>query len=277
MENWIEILKPGTFVAKNGKQVTITSEDLDHLVQGFDPEKAAAPLVFGHPEDNHPAYGWADQLKRAGDVLLARFKQVPQAVKDLVSAGHYKKISVSLTPDKKTLRHVGLLGAARPAVPGLADVAFKAEDDDILIYFSNPSDKETNMGEIEELRAKLAAEEKARKDAEAKATAAETKLSESKKQALEASLDARIDTLVGKQILAGDKPLVKQIAMALGESGQEIELSEGAGKKGLDAHLFDFLSTLPDRKLLHEFSNPDPDKEDGKNQGGGSTDMMGRV
>jgi hypothetical protein len=275
MENWLEILKPGTFIAKNGKQVTITSEDLDNLVQGFDPEKSAAPLVFGHPEDNHPAYGWADKIKRAGDVLLARFKQVPQAVKDLVSAGHYKKISVSLTPDKKTLRHVGLLGAARPAVQGLADVKFSGGDD-VTIDFSNPTKKETDMGEVEELKAKLAAEETARKEAQAKAQAAEAQLSESKKKALEASMESRIDALVGKQILAGDKPLVKQIAMALGESGQEIELSEGKGKKGLDAHLFDFLSTLPDRNLLNEFSNPNPDKGD-ENESGGSPEMMGRV
>lgn len=276
MTKWIEILKPGTFTAKNGKQVTITSEDIDNLIQGFDPEKNSAPLVFGHPEDSHPAYGWADGLKRVGDVLKAKFKQVPQAVTDMVSAGHYKKISVSLTPDKKTLRHVGLLGAARPAVPGLADVAFEAGDDDVLIYFSNPSTKETQMGEIEELKAKLAAEETARKEAQAKAQAAEAQLSESKKKALEASMESRIDALVGKQILAADKPLVKQIAMALGETGEEIELSEGKGKKRLDDHLFDFLSTLPDRKLLTEFSNPDPD---GKKETatGGSTEMMGRV
>jgi hypothetical protein len=276
MTKWIEILKTGKFTAKNGKDVTITSEDIDNLIQGFDPEKASAPLVFGHPEDSHPAYGWADGLKRVGDVLLAKFKQVPQAVTDLVSAGHYKKISVSLTPDKKTLRHVGLLGAARPAVPGLADVAFEAGDDDVLIYFSNPSTKETQMGEVEELKAKLAAEETARKEAQAKAQAAEAQLSESKKKALEASMESRIDALVGKQILAADKPLVKQIAMALGETGEEIELSEGKGKKRLDDHLFDFLSTLPDRNLLTEFSNPDPD---GKKETttGGSTEMMGRV
>ena len=275
MTKWIEILKTGTFTAKNGKEVTITSEDIDNLIQGFDPEKASAPLVFGHPEDNHPAYGWADGLKRAGDVLLAKFKQVPQAVMDLVSAGHYKKISVSLTPDKKTLRHVGLLGAARPAVQGLADVKF-ADGDDVTIDFSTPVKKEKDMGEIEELKAKLAAEKKAREDADARATAAESQLSESKKKALEASLESRIDNLVGKQILADDKPLVKRIALALGETGEEIELSEGKGKKRLDDHLLDFLSGLPDRQVTSEFSDPDPD---GKKEttGGGSTEMMGRV
>ena len=80
--------------------------------------------MFGHSEDSQPAFGWVDKLKRTVDILSARFKQIPEAVKSLVKAGHYKKVSNALGGDKKNLRHVGLLGAVQPAVPGLANVKF---------------------------------------------------------------------------------------------------------------------------------------------------------
>jgi hypothetical protein len=81
------------------------------------------PLVIGHPRTNDPAYGWVSALRRTGDVLQAKFAQVHQDVTNLVQEGRYKNVSISLFQDK-TLRHVGLLGAAQPAVPGLQPVAF---------------------------------------------------------------------------------------------------------------------------------------------------------
>ncbi|NDY73977.1 hypothetical protein DO021_19600 [Desulfobacter hydrogenophilus] len=263
MGNWIEICKAGTWTAKNGEQVTLSTGDLDGIASAYNPTEREAPLVFGHPEDNHPAFGWVDQLKRTGDILLARFKQVPETVKDLVKAGHYKKVSISLMADKKTLRHVGLLGAVPPAVPGLADVMFQGEDG-VTIEFSNPDatrkEEKTHM-ELEKLKKELEAEKEARKTAETKAATAETELSQSRQKTLEAEIGTRIDKLVGKQILAGDKPLVKEIALALGKEGTEIELSAGKGKKSLSSHLFDFLQGLPDRGLLTEFSAPNAGRE----------------
>ncbi|MBU0970623.1 MAG: hypothetical protein KKC20_08240 [Proteobacteria bacterium] len=288
MDNWIEICKAGTWTAKNGSKVTLTTGDLDNVVASYDPTVREAPLVFGHPEDNQPAFGWAQKLKRSGEILLAQFQKVPEAVKELVRAGHYKKVSISLGADKKTLRHVGLLGAVQPAVPGLKDVKFEGEDG-LTIEFSNqPDPNKTNFNqtkeddvEKKELEEKLAAEEKARKEAEDrakasddKAKAAEKELSESKQKAREGELETRIDKLVGNKILAKDKPMVKKIALALGDTGEEIEFSDGQGKKGLDEHLFDFLSGLPDLGLTTEFSDP------GNSDRGASIDtskMMTRV
>jgi hypothetical protein len=265
---WIEICKAGTFTAKNGSKVTLTKGDLDNVVASYDPTVREAPLVFGHPEDNQPAFGWARKLKRTGEILLAQFQKVPEAVKELVRAGHYKKVSISLGADKTTLRHVGLLGAVQPAVPGLKDVKFEDGEDGLTIEFSNlkvTRNKKSKEDDVEkkELEEKLAAEEKARKEAEDrakesddKAKAAEKELSESKLAARAGELETRIDKLVGKQILAKDKPMVKKIALALGDTGEEIEFSDGQGKKGLDEHLFDFLSGLPDLGLTTEFSDP---------------------
>lgn len=264
MGNWIEICKAGTWTAKNGERVTLTTGDLDGIVQAYDPKKQSAPLVFGHPEVNHPAFGWADQLKRTGDILLAKFKQVPEAVKNLVKAGHYKKVSISLMADKKTLRHVGLLGAVPPAVMGLSDVKFQEGTDGVIIEFSTPEatrKEEKKQMELEKLKKQLEEEKQARKTAETEANAATAELTQSRQKALDTEIETCIDKLVGKQILAGDKPLVKKIALALGKDGTEIELSAGQGKKGLESHLFDFLQGLPDRKLLGEFSAPGADKE----------------
>lgn len=275
---WIEICKAGTWTAKNGKQVTLSTDDLDNIIETYNPEDREAPLVFGHPEDNQPAFGWVDKLKRTGDILAAQFQKVPEAVQNLVKAGHYKKVSISLGADKKSLRHVGLLGAVQPAVPGLKDVKFSDPEEGLTIEFSNKT-KEDEV-EKKELERKLAAEEQARKDAETKlkeseekTKAAEKELSDSKQKALEGQIETRIDELVGKKIKAADKPAIKKIALALGGS-DEIELSDGAGKKSLDEHLFDFLSGLPDLGMLTEFSDPGQGSDD---TGLDSSGMMDRV
>ncbi len=280
--NWIEICKAGTWTAKNGKQVTLTTDDLDNIVRSYNPKEREAPLVFGHPEDNQPAFGWVDKLKRAGDILSARFKQIPEAVKSLVKAGHYKKVSISLGSDKKRLRHVGLLGAVQPAVPGLANVKFSDPDVGLTIDFSNHTHNTTKeeIMEKKELEAKLAAEEAARKKAETelaaatkKAEDAENELSAAKQKTFESRIEARVDKLVGKKIKAADSEVVKKLALALGDSG-EIELSKGAGKKKPVEHLFDFLSGLNDLGILSEFSAPG---KDGDDTGLDSSGMMDRV
>lgn len=283
MPHWIEILKPGTFTAKNGESVTITSRDIDNIVAANPASDRESPLVFGHPEDNQPAFGWLTAVKRQGDIAMAAFTKVPEVVKQLVKDGYYRKVSVALMPDKKTIRHVGLLGAVQPAVPGLADVKLADGDEPLIFEFTmgepqdEPGDdpdgktkktKEGDMPTVEELEAKLATEKAAREAAEGKLKTAEEEneaarkeLSDGKAAAARAAIETKVNELVGKKILARDKPLVEKVALALGEAG-EIELSEGGGKKPLQAHLFDFLSGLPDLGLTVEFS--DPGKTGGK-------------
>ena len=274
---WIEICKAGTWNAKNGKEVTLTTSDLDAIVSTYDPSVREAPLVFGHPEEEDPAFGWVDKLKRNGEILLAAFKQVPESVKELVNKGHYKKVSIALMPDKKTLKHVGLLGAVQPAVPGLKSVSFGDGADDLVVEFSNPDavdpdkQEEEDMDKIKELEQELADEkakreaaEKAKVDAESRADTAETALSTAAAKQQETEVENRIDKLIGEnRILPGDKAAVKAVALALGKDSQEIELSDGSGKKKTVDHLFDFLSGLPDRGLLTEFSAPEGGKEKG--------------
>lgn len=151
MDKWIEIARTGTFTDSAGRQQTFTEKDLDAIASAYDPQKRDAPLVFGHPQtDAAPAFGWAQRLKREGGRLLAQFAQVPEQVRALVGAGHYRHVSMSLMPDRVTLRHVALLGAAQPAIDGLRAVEFSDGDDAITVDFAATPQGDTMT--VEELQ-----------------------------------------------------------------------------------------------------------------------------
>lgn len=136
-EKWIEIARTGTFTDSAGRPQTFTPGDLDAIARSYDPQKRDAPLTFGHPaSDRAPAYGWVEKLKSEGGKLYANFSQVPEQVRALVDAGHYRHVSMSLMPDRVSLRHVALLGAAQPAIDGLRAVEFADGGDAITVDFA---------------------------------------------------------------------------------------------------------------------------------------------
>ena len=120
---WIPIFRAGTHTDANGNEKTWTEAELDTIVQKYQPQEHEAPVVIGHPEHNSPAWGWVEGLKREGNLLYAKYKELVPEFVDMVRKGLFKKRSISLYPDM-TLRHVGWLGAMPPAVKGLPDVAF---------------------------------------------------------------------------------------------------------------------------------------------------------
>ena len=144
-DDWIEIFRGGEQTDSSGKK-----HDGDALiakaVATFNPESHEPPLVVGHPKDNAPAFGWVEGLKESArddaKTLLAKFKQVIPEFENLADQGMYKKRSASFYPDGR-LRHVGFLGAAPPAVKGLADLKFK--DDDGAITFNTVLDDEKHI------------------------------------------------------------------------------------------------------------------------------------
>lgn len=125
-EDWVEIFRGGEQTDSMGRRHD-GDELIDKAVASFDAARHEPPLVIGHPKENAPAWGWVAELKSGmkNNVksLLARFRQVQPEFEELVKAGRYKKRSASFYPDG-SLRHVGFLGAAPPAVKGLADVGF---------------------------------------------------------------------------------------------------------------------------------------------------------
>ncbi|MEG6551840.1 hypothetical protein V6C53_16550, partial [Desulfocurvibacter africanus] len=75
--SWINIARTGQFKDMSGRQVDLTSKVLSSIATSYDPAKRQAPLVFGHPTLNGPAFGWVEQVRLVGDVLQARLKDVP--------------------------------------------------------------------------------------------------------------------------------------------------------------------------------------------------------
>lgn len=127
----LHIFRPGCFVAMAGQRVCLTAPDLAASAGAYDPSTHQAPLVLGHPDDRAPALGWVIQLE-ANDGGLYADVELSDELRELVQAGRFKKLSASFwppshpenpTPGIWSLRHVGFLGAAVPAVLGLKPLA----------------------------------------------------------------------------------------------------------------------------------------------------------
>lgn len=152
--DWVEIFRGGKQMDSKGQE-----HDGDALIEKalatFDPAYHEPPAVIGHPKEDAPAYGWVQELKKIGDTLHARFKQVVPEFEDAVKSGLFKKRSAAFYPDGR-LRHVGFLGAMPPAVKGLADVRFK-EGEEYIEFSIGQSRKEDTKMTFKELKEKLVA------------------------------------------------------------------------------------------------------------------------
>ena len=141
--NWFEIFEAGTHTDNAGQQHTYTDADLDDIAQKYN-EKGAkvdpAPLVIGHPRESDPAYGWVEILKREGSKLLAKARDVVPEFASMVEKMMFPHRSISIRKDN-SLRHVGFLGAAHPAVKGLADLKFSDADESVVFEFASADDK----------------------------------------------------------------------------------------------------------------------------------------
>ena len=140
----IEIFKVGKHTAMNGKTINFDRDAMAAAVAAYKPELHEAPVVVGHPKDNHPAFGWIDHMELTEDgTVLAHPKQIDADFAELVAAGRYKKRSASwYEPDSPAnpvpgtyyLRHVGFLGAQPPALKGLKDVQFNEAETGVLDF-----------------------------------------------------------------------------------------------------------------------------------------------
>ena len=150
-DKWVEIARTGTFTDSVGRPQTFTEQDLDAIARTYDPDRRDAPLCIGHPKDNAPAFGWVEKLKHEGAKLFATFAHVPGEVKKLVAKKHYRHVSMSLMPDRVSLRHVALLGAAQPAIDGLRAVELNDGGDAITVDFAADGGEGDDMT-VEELQ-----------------------------------------------------------------------------------------------------------------------------
>lgn len=135
----IEVFRPGTFTPMGGKPITYSAADLRAMADVYSPDTAPAPVVVGHPTMDAPAYGWIERMEYDQDEerLFATLHEVEPQFAELVKGGRFKKVSMAFfSPDMAANpvpgtwypKHLGFLGAAPPAVPGLKNAAFSAAE-----------------------------------------------------------------------------------------------------------------------------------------------------
>ena len=131
LDGWIDVCRAGTWRDMQGSDVRLDEERLDRIVAAHasaDP----APVVIGHPETDAPAYAWIDGLRRVGDRLQARLRDIAPSFREAVEAGRYSGRSIALQGD--TLRHLGFLGGRAPAVPGLVPTRFASAPETVVDF-----------------------------------------------------------------------------------------------------------------------------------------------
>lgn len=153
----LEIFKPGKHTAMSGVTLEFTDEIVAGIAASYDPAVSQAPLVVGHPKHDDPAFGWVKSLAFDDGILKADPDQVDASFAEVVNAGRYKRISASFyTPDSPAnpkpgayyLRHVGFLGAAAPAVPGLKVASFADADGIGVLEFGGMDDDDLRPWEV---------------------------------------------------------------------------------------------------------------------------------
>lgn len=141
----IEIFRAGKRLDAHGNEFDITVDNLQQVVDSYNPAYHEAPIVIGHPKMNTPAYAWVESVSLDGETLKATLKQIDPEFGELVKSGKYKKVSASFyTPDSPSnpvkgswsLRHVGFLGAMPPAVKGLKEPIFADDETGVADFAS---------------------------------------------------------------------------------------------------------------------------------------------
>lgn len=147
MDEWDLVFRAGKHTDSSGNTRTWTTADLDRIVSSFNPAYHEPPLVIGHPSDNAPAFGWVAGIKRQGDGLYLKYKDVAAEFKDWASKKLFKKKSIAVYPDG-SLRHIGYLGGMPPAIKGLPDFAFNDGDKGTAITYEYSDWRMSTLGQI---------------------------------------------------------------------------------------------------------------------------------
>jgi hypothetical protein len=265
MDNWIEIFKAGKHTDSKGRTRVWTKEDLDKAASSYNPAEHEAPAVIGHPKNNGPAFGWVEQLKRVGDSLMAKLRQVQPEFSEMVKSGLYKKRSASFYPDG-SLRHIGFLGAQPPAIKGLKDIEF--DDGEECHEYEEPITEEKDMDEIAKLKEKLAKAEADLNTANSQvaefkeqATQATANFEEAQKAAKQKSIADFIESGIkeGKLLPAWKDQGLAEFMAALEEIETEYEFCEG--KEQSPATFFrEFLEGFSSHPLFKDMVKPADEK-----------------
>lgn len=225
-EMWLEIFKTGVHKDSSGEEREYSAENLDEMVSIYNKrqekdEKQEAPLVKGHPKSNDPAFGWVKKLARRGKSLWARVENLNSEIITDVRQGKYKKLSISIYPDNM-LRHVGLLGAAAPAVKDLENLNFSEDLENERMIFSGEEIQSDTMEFSEEKYEELE-EEKQNLMLLCKAyqEEIETLKRENKRREYEEFADSLIDFAEGPKIMPAQREIIVDMMEKANEKDEE--------------------------------------------------------
>lgn len=136
-DDYIEVARVGEWMPKEGKPVSFSAADLDEFVRNHDP-KNPVPIVIGHPDKTQasPAFGWSEKVRRFGDGLFVKFTDVNPAFVEGVKKKAWPNRSIRAAKGKNGwgLVHVGFLGAAPPAIPGMEAISFAAPEGEVFDF-----------------------------------------------------------------------------------------------------------------------------------------------
>lgn len=137
----IEVFRAGDY----GPKGTYTAEDLQQIAADYDAAWHEAPVTLDHRQEG-PAFAWVAGLRCAGDVLVARLKDLHESLREWIREGAYKKRSIELyrsftRTGRPYLRAVSFLGACPPEVKGLADPVFRDDAGErFVIEWNDPAE-----------------------------------------------------------------------------------------------------------------------------------------
>lgn len=143
-EKIFQIFRAGEHVSMSGQRCSFALEDLRRIAGAYDPRLYRAPLVLGHPKIEDITHGFVQEVFVKDDGLYVR-AQVDDALVAMVRSGEVKDRSASFFKADQTgnprpsafyLRHVGFLGAQRPAVKGMPALRF-SESNPLLADIEN--------------------------------------------------------------------------------------------------------------------------------------------
>jgi hypothetical protein len=259
---WIDLFRAGDYTG-SGKGA-FTEQDLDDIVNNYDPAHYEAPTTIGHPKANskEPAYGWWSALRRVGNLLQGKMGTVQPEFEEALGRELYKKRSVGLAKGDKgwSLHHVAWLGAQAPHIKGLADFKFEESIEATEIDFSEEMDMALDEKKLEdslftrltaffapkpnvttEVTPKTFSEEDVQRIAKEAAEAAvaaqvnplKTQFSEREKTLSIAETKSRAEAAIGKVKTAGawvpafEKMGLTQIFEELAGSTETVDFAEG--------------------------------------------------
>ena len=243
----IRILRPGTFTSVEGKAITFGQAELDAIAAGYDAAKDPAPLVIGHPQMDHPAYGWVGSLEVENGELVAHPSTIDPSFAERVRKGDYRKVSARLyepnnphnpKPGSFYLKHVGFLGAHAPGVKGLGTVQFAEGEPDTLVTIQTETEENAMTGKTTKTDTNRSDGEASFAEREAALTQREQAIAARETQHRLAATKARHDAnvsfaegLIGSAKLApAGKDLLVGVLDQLGELDADATVSFGEGQ-----------------------------------------------